>query len=91
MTLLKHVRETGQPPGTHQSHDHLNRQTEISVDKTTAEKWRHQFQEANYNFVIVDGFILYWSQVSFERKELTSGGRSKPRRPHSIAGTSGGA
>ena len=70
-SFLKLVKETGDIPEWHRSHDHLNEQKEIPLDESVREKWKGVFEsvvgeggEVNVVWGIVDGFLLYWDRVS---------------------------
>jgi len=51
-------------PDDYSSHDHLNEQVEISVDPDTKAEWKSRLQQEGITWVIVDGFVLYWDEVS---------------------------
>lgn len=72
ITFLKHVKEIGEIPPDHRSHDHLNEQKEIRVDDAVREKWIAEFQQLKAKWTtegervvwgLVDGFLLYWHKV----------------------------
>lgn len=71
---MRRVKETGEIPPDHRSHDHLNEQKEIAVPDELRECWSAEFQrikeerEAGENgkrivWALVDGFLLYWHKV----------------------------
>lgn len=71
-TFLRTVKETGEIPEDHKSHDHLNEQKDIPIDREVRDKWTARFQkiceEADRNgeelvWGILDGFLLYWHPV----------------------------
>ncbi len=71
--FLRHVKASGEIPGDHRSHDHLNEQKLVQVDEEIKQRWRHEFEkikEANAEagerviWGLVDGFLLYWHPVS---------------------------
>lgn len=75
---LRTIRSSGTLPAKHQSHDHLNKQVEVSVDtevyseaKRAFKRLEQEQQELGYELVwfIVDGFVLYWDKVSPDRAE----------------------
>ena len=60
-------------PPEHVSHDHLNEQKDIPIDDSVFQKWKARFERIEeesrakgeeVKWVIVDGFLLYWHQVS---------------------------
>jgi nicotinamide/nicotinate riboside kinase len=71
---LKHMKSTGTLPDDHRSHDHLNEQKKIPVEKGVDEKWTGEFKaiqkrieeekQERVIFGILDGFLLYWHPVS---------------------------
>ena len=75
VTFLKHVKETGEIPSDHRSHDHLNEQKVISVEDTVRDRWRAEFEKLKKErttsederivWGLVDGFLLYWHPVRF--------------------------
>lgn len=72
--FLRHVKETGEIPPDHRSHDHLNEQKEIKVDDSVRDGWVQVFEKIKRDkeikddesvvWGLVDGFILYWNQVN---------------------------
>lgn len=67
------VKETGEIPPEHYSHDHLNEQKDVPIDRNVSERWKktfgqiekeHEEKEEHLIWVIVDGFLLYWHPVS---------------------------
>lgn len=74
-TFLRTVKETGEIPEDHKSHDHLNEQKDIPIDREVRDKWTARFQkiceEADRNgeelvWGILDGFLLYWHPDVFD-------------------------
>ena len=69
-TFLHDVKRTGVIPDDHNSHDHMNIQKEVSFDGELIQSWRKKFEEVQrvrgvrVRWVMVDGFLLYWQQVS---------------------------
>lgn len=70
--FLRIVKQTGQIPSWHKSHDHLNEQKEVPLDKGVYAKWKDTFEalrtereEKGEKVVwgVVDGFLLYWDPV----------------------------
>src|SRR6266545_7304081 len=69
--FLRRLKQTGEIPNDHRSHDHLNEQKEIKVDGEVREKWRQKFaslKKANEGhekvlWIFLDGFLLYWHKV----------------------------
>jgi nicotinamide/nicotinate riboside kinase len=81
--FLRHVKETGEIPPDHRSHDHLNEQKEIKVDESVRERWIEVFRKIRREkevqngerivWGLVDGFLLYWNEVNITRPELRCG------------------
>ena len=73
VSFLRRVKETGDIPPDHRSHDHLNEQKPVKVDHDVTERWRKTFEEARRELErktgerivwgLVDGFLLYWNKV----------------------------
>ena len=72
ITFLQHVKEIGEIPPDHRSHDHLNEQKLITVDDAVRAKWIAEFQQLKKKWAaegeriiwgLVDGFLLYWHKV----------------------------
>jgi len=69
--FLRRLKQTGQIPNDHRSHDHLNEQREVTIDGEMREKWRQNFANLkkaneggeNVVWIFVDGFLLYWHKV----------------------------
>ncbi|EKM80775.1 hypothetical protein AGABI1DRAFT_105715 [Agaricus bisporus var. burnettii JB137-S8] len=91
IAFLRHVRETGDIPLDHHSHDHLNEQQDIPIPNELRESWITEFKriqeekKAQENGVkiiwaLVDGFLLYW------HKEVIAelGVRVMLRVPHDV-------
>ncbi|KAK7472980.1 ribosylnicotinamide kinase [Stygiomarasmius scandens] len=79
ITFLRHVKETGEIPLDHRSHDHLNQQKQIPLDDSIREQWRNVFEtiqrkiEAQGEKVVwglVDGFLLYWHPQVIEQLDV---------------------
>lgn len=71
--FLKEVKETGVIPDSHKSHDHLNEQKDIPVTSESYLRWKdtfhnliseHEKKGEKLTFGLVDGFLLYWDEVS---------------------------
>ncbi|KLO09152.1 P-loop containing nucleoside triphosphate hydrolase protein [Schizopora paradoxa] len=67
--FLREVKEMGAIPESHKSHDHLNEQKDVPVDKEVFSKWKDQFEQImkegkergeEITWGLVDGFLLYW-------------------------------
>ena len=67
------VKETGEIPSEHYSHDHLNEQKDVPIDREASERWKQTFSQIEKEYeekgerliwVIIDGFLLYWHPVS---------------------------
>ena len=73
MLNASQVKQTGVIPPEHVSHDHLNEQKDIPIEDAIFQKWKTHFERVeqehrergeDIKWVIVDGFLLYWSAVS---------------------------
>lgn len=74
VNFLRHVKKTGEIPPDHYSHDHLNEQKLVEVDGAVIDKWKGIFEglkkakqvqnDERIVWGLVDGFLLYWNQVS---------------------------
>ncbi|KIM45070.1 hypothetical protein M413DRAFT_8407 [Hebeloma cylindrosporum] len=89
VTFLHHVKEIGEIPPDHRSHDHLNEQKEIAVDDAVREKWIHEFQRLKERWTtegervvwgLVDGFLLYWHKDVIDQLDV----RIMLRVPHDV-------
>ncbi|TFK74547.1 P-loop containing nucleoside triphosphate hydrolase protein [Pluteus cervinus] len=68
--FLRHIKETGEIPPDHRSHDHLNEQREVMLSEEVKQRWIEVFEglkkerEGNGKerviWGLVDGFLLYW-------------------------------
>jgi len=76
---LAHVKATGSTSASHYSHDHLNEQKPVSVEKETVLYWKGRFLQIETAFaqkgervvwVIVDGFLLYWHPDVYNALDL---------------------
>lgn len=70
---IKHFRERGELPAHHSSHDHLNEQPNLPINKESASHWRTAFESALEmahieKVLIADGFLLYYDEAV--RREL---------------------
>ncbi|KAF9512139.1 hypothetical protein BS47DRAFT_1330451 [Hydnum rufescens UP504] len=86
-SALAHVKATGQLPPGHSSHDHLNEQVEIPAADDTLSTWRTRFSELDNSaageeiqWVIVDGFLLYWDKGIADQLDI----RLFLRVPHDV-------
>jgi nicotinamide/nicotinate riboside kinase len=71
--FLRIVKQSGEIPSWHKSHDHLNEQKEVPLDSETVRRWRQKFENVRKELEedgvrivwgLVDGFLLYWDRVS---------------------------
>jgi nicotinamide/nicotinate riboside kinase len=75
--FLKQVKETGNIPVDHISHDHLNKQTDLPIEPESHQRLTERFrviqdqikERDNINVVwgLIDGFLLYWNQVCYQQ------------------------
>ena len=72
-SFLKEIKQTGVIPGSHKSHDHLNEQVPVPLTPELFSRWQAVFEDAikkaevnedKIIFGLVDGFLLYWDDVS---------------------------
>lgn len=80
--FLNLVKETGEIPPDHHSHDHLNVQKEIALDDAVRDKWRAEFEKLKKErttsddervvWGLVDGFLLYWHPVCLHEIALST-------------------
>ncbi|KAI0823324.1 P-loop containing nucleoside triphosphate hydrolase protein [Trametes gibbosa] len=86
---LEEVKRTGKIPPEHISHDHLNEQKDVPIEETVYLKWKDYFERAQkeqrdrgeeVKWVLVDGFLLYWSPEVVEKLDV----RVFLRVPHDV-------
>ncbi|EPS96268.1 hypothetical protein FOMPIDRAFT_1062303 [Fomitopsis schrenkii] len=86
---LRQVKETGEIPPEHYSHDHLNEQKDVLIDREVSERWKKRFSHIEkeqeekgdrFVWVIVDGFLLYWHPEVVEQLDV----RVFLRVPHDV-------
>ncbi|KAJ6602205.1 P-loop containing nucleoside triphosphate hydrolase protein [Mycena sp. CBHHK59/15] len=90
ISFLRQVKETGEIPADHRSHDHLNEQKDIPVSPAVRDKWvkvfdglkRQRRVEGGEDIIwgLVDGFLLYWSPEVIEQLDV----RIYLRVPHDV-------
>ncbi|KAJ7287751.1 P-loop containing nucleoside triphosphate hydrolase protein [Mycena rebaudengoi] len=90
ISFLQQVKETGEIPRDHRSHDHLNEQKDLPIPTELRDKWVHVFEglkkqrqvEEGERIVwgLVDGFLLYWSPEVIEQLDV----RIYLRVPHDV-------
>ncbi|KAF8973193.1 P-loop containing nucleoside triphosphate hydrolase protein [Flammula alnicola] len=90
IAFLRHVKETGEIPPEHRSHDHLNEQKEVKVEDVVRDKWRAEFEKLKNERTVsgdervvwglVDGFLLYWHPEVIEQLDV----RIMLRVPHDV-------
>ncbi|KIJ67470.1 hypothetical protein HYDPIDRAFT_84316 [Hydnomerulius pinastri MD-312] len=87
--FLKTVKQDGEIPPDHKSHDHLNEQKDIPIDEGIKEKLERQFLDlqAAYDkkgvyikWRLVDGFLLYWDKEVIDQLDI----RIFLRVPHDV-------
>jgi nicotinamide/nicotinate riboside kinase len=73
VSFLRQVKQTGEIPPDHRSHDHLNEQKDVPVREAVGRRWKDAFEGLGNEMVakgekvvwgLVDGFLLYWNQAS---------------------------
>ncbi|KAF9219557.1 P-loop containing nucleoside triphosphate hydrolase protein [Gyrodon lividus] len=78
-TFLNNVKQNGAIPPDHRSHDHLNKQVDISIDEGTSQELKAGFQrlEAEQEkkgiriiWGLVDGFLLYWDKDIIDQLDI---------------------
>ncbi|KAJ6497810.1 P-loop containing nucleoside triphosphate hydrolase protein [Mycena sanguinolenta] len=70
INFLREVKATGEIPGDHRSHDHLNEQKDLPISNAVRDRWITLFEGLRAQRVadgvddivwgLVDGFLLYW-------------------------------
>ncbi|PCH43548.1 nucleoside triphosphate hydrolase protein [Wolfiporia cocos MD-104 SS10] len=89
ITTLAEVKRTGVIPPEHYSHDHLNEQKDVSIDKDVAQRWKDTFTRIQKEhekagehiiWVLVDGFLLYWHPEVVDQLDI----RIFLRVPHDV-------
>lgn len=89
--VLAAVRKTGSLPDDYQSHDHLNQLAGVGVDPEVKARWRARLQAVDVTWVLVDGFVLYWDEVSRARaKQAQMVGHIEQPRPTNYAASPSG-
>jgi nicotinamide/nicotinate riboside kinase len=78
--FLRRVKDTGEIPQDHRSHDHLNEQQLVEIDDEVRDYWRKTFEDIKREqkikggqkivWGLVDGFLLYWNKVRIENRKL---------------------
>lgn len=74
IAFLRRVKETGEIPTDHRSHDHLNEQKDVPIPEGLRDSWIAEFRKIKEEqesgeagtrilWVLVDGFLLYWHPV----------------------------
>lgn len=68
--FLRKVKATGEIPGDHRSHDHLNEQKDLPIPAELRDRWVNKFEtlgrqratagDEEIVWGLVDGFLLYW-------------------------------
>ncbi|KAG8994809.1 ribosylnicotinamide kinase [Tulasnella sp. JGI-2019a] len=77
---LAYVKSIGTVSDTHYSHDHLNAQKTMPIDEKVFQMWKDRFREIEsrakcgsgekIQWVIVDGFLLYWSPEVYDELDV---------------------
>ncbi|KXN90122.1 Nicotinamide riboside kinase [Leucoagaricus sp. SymC.cos] len=91
IAFLRRVKQTGEIPVDHRSHDHLNEQKDIPIPPELRDSWVAEFQkikderetgEASTTVVwaLVDGFLLYWHKDVIAELDV----RIMLRVPHDV-------
>jgi len=79
VSFLRHIKEVGEIPPDHKSHDHLNEQKDVPVPAEVRGRWGEVFekirkqQAENGERVIwglVDGFLLYWHKDAIDQLDV---------------------
>jgi nicotinamide/nicotinate riboside kinase len=75
--FLQHVKDTGEIPPDHRSHDHLNEQQLVEIDDEVRDYWKRIFEDMAREqgkqkivWGLVDGFLLYWNKVRMQNRKL---------------------
>ncbi|KAG8880778.1 ribosylnicotinamide kinase [Tulasnella sp. 331] len=77
---LAHVKSTGAVSDSHYSHDHLNAQKGVPIEEKVFKQWQDKFREIEskgkngagekVQWVIVDGFLLYWTPEVYDELDV---------------------
>ncbi|KAG8732845.1 ribosylnicotinamide kinase [Ceratobasidium sp. 428] len=76
---LKHVKESGDLPQSHYSHDHLNEQKVVPIPQDSVERWAKRFKaisdqwsDKGFNIIwaLLDGFLLYWDSEVVDQLDV---------------------
>ncbi|KAH8926772.1 P-loop containing nucleoside triphosphate hydrolase protein [Atractiella rhizophila] len=65
-STLKELKESGQFPDNHKSHDYLNEQIPVPISEDVVSHWKNVFSSSLANdtsIVIADGFLLYYDSI----------------------------
>ncbi|KAJ7647557.1 P-loop containing nucleoside triphosphate hydrolase protein [Roridomyces roridus] len=90
LDFLRKVKETGEIPADHRSHDHLNEQKDIGISEDVRDRWVSVFENLAAQraadgaeeivWGLVDGFLLYWNPQVIEQLDV----RIYLRVPHDV-------
>ncbi|KAF8230220.1 P-loop containing nucleoside triphosphate hydrolase protein [Tricholoma matsutake] len=90
VNFLRAVKETGEIPLDHRSHDHLNQQSLVEVDDEVKQELASVFQDIKRKqerqggrkiiWGLVDGFLLYWNKDVIDQLDV----RIFLRVPHDV-------
>ncbi|CEQ42415.1 SPOSA6832_04221, partial [Sporobolomyces salmonicolor] len=67
---IRHLRETGDFPESHSSHDHMNEQVPVPISDELANEWRARFERLleeekdTPTIVLAEGFLIMYDQES---------------------------
>ncbi|GAA5912195.1 hypothetical protein JCM5296_007507 [Sporobolomyces johnsonii] len=67
---IRHLRETGDFPESHASHDHMNEQVPVPIPDELANEWRERFErlldeeEDKPTIVLAEGFLIMYDKES---------------------------
>lgn len=93
--VLRYAREHGQLPDHHSSHDHLNVQPDLPIDKGIVEQARSKLAQAIEKYdvqrvILADGFLLYYDQAVRRQMDVRLFLRCKPETLERRRATRGG-
>lgn len=81
VSFLQRVKDTGEIPPDHRSHDHLNEQKDIPIEGEVYQRLRDTFEQLETQMKdkgerilwgLVDGFLLYWDKVRYLHINISS-------------------
>ena len=75
INTLRKIKEKGEIPSDYRSYEDLNQNPAVEMDEGVRDQWKEAFAELQKAkesrnektvWVLVDGFLMYWKQVSVQ-------------------------